>query len=478
MTWTDVGRTAPELVLVLASVAVLLVDAWRTGPHLEAERRGMWGPGLALAAVVLASLAAWRPPGGAGMAFFGMYARDGLTRVLDAAALGAAALAILLSPAYVARVRLPEGEYYALLLLATSGAMLMGASRNLVLLFLGLELMSFPLYVLAALARRSARSQEAGLKYLLLGAFATAFFIYGLALVYGAAGTTDLAALGRTAASPLLDAGLGLLVIGLGFEAALVPFHAWAPDVYEGAPLPVTAFMSVAAKVGAFGGFLRVFPLALPHLVPVWGEVLAALAVATMIVGNLAALLQTNTKRLMAYSSIAHSGYMLIGVVSGPAGTWAVLFYLAAYALMNLGTFGVLLLLERRGEEADRVEDLAGLADRAPWAAGVLALCMVSLAGLPPTAGFIGKLYLFRAALLEGRVGLALVGVLTSVVSVYYYLRVAYVALSAAEPAPVAVRRQRLLGVALALAAVGVLWLGVLPGRFTGAVQQAAALLR
>lgn len=478
MSWGDLGRTLPELVLVGAACSVLLQDAWCTGDRLEADRGGWWAEGLALAALVAAGLLAWRPVGGTGVAFGGMYVRDALTRVLDGVAATTAALAVLLSPSYVARVRLPAGEYYALLLLSTVGAMLMAASRDLVLLFLGLEILSFPLYVLAALARRSARSQEAGLKYLLLGAFATAFFVYGLALVYGAAGTTDLARIGRAAVTPLLDAGLALLVIGLGFEAALVPFHAWAPDVYEGAPLPVAAFMSVIAKVGAFAGFLRVFPQALPHLAPTWGEALAALAVATMVVGNLAALVQANTKRLLAYSSIAHAGYMLIGVVSGAAGAWAVVFYLWAYAAMNLGAFGVLLLLERRGQEADRVEDLAGLVDRAPWAAGVLALCLVSLAGLPPTAGFIGKLYLFRAALLEGRVGLAVIGVLTSVVSVYYYLRVAYVALATSAAAPVAVRQQRAVGVALALAALGVLWLGVLPGRVTLAVQQAAALFR
>ncbi len=480
MTWADLSLIAPELALAAAACAALLQDAWATGPALESRSRGPAAAWIALGGVCAALLLLGvRPAGAAQVGFAGMYVRDGITRVVDLAALAAAGLGVMLSPPYLERFRLPAGEYHALLLLSTAGAMLMGASRNLVLLFLGLEMLSFPLYVLAALARRSRRSQEAGLKYLLLGAFATAFFVYGVALVYGASGTADLSRLGRAPDVPLLHAGVAFLVIGLGFEAALVPFHAWAPDVYEGAPMPATAFMSVIAKVGAFAGLLRLFPQALPQLAPAWGQMLAAIAVATMILGNLAALAQSNVKRLLAYSGVAHAGYILIGIASGgPAGSSAVLYYLLVYVAMNLGAFGVLLLLERRGEEADRVEDLAGLLGRAPWAAVVLAACMVSLAGLPPTAGFIAKLYLFRAALQDHRVALALVGALTSVVSVYYYLRVASVALSAGAADAVAVRHSRFAGVGLALAAAGVLWLGIVPGAITALVQQAVQALR
>jgi len=479
MTWTDLALTIPEALLVVAACTVLLQDAWATGGTLESDARGTATVWLSLLAIGVAAVIAARPVASPGLAFGGLYVRDALTRVADLVALAAAGLGVLLSAAYVRRIGLPAGEYYALLLLSTVGAMLMAAGRNLIVLFLGLEILSFPLYVLAAVARRSTRSQEAGLKYLLLGAFATAFFVYGLALVYGATGTTDLAVLARAPLSPLLGAGLALVTIGLGFEAAVVPFHAWAPDVYEGAPLPVVAFMSVAAKVGAFAGLLRVFPQALPQLALTWGPVLAALAIATMVVGNLAALSQSNVKRLLAYSSVAHAGYMLIGVAAGgPAGVGAVLFYLAVYAAMNLGAFGVLVLLDRRGVEADRVEDLAGLAARAPWAAWTLALCLLSLAGLPPTGGFIAKLYVFRAALLGHQVGLAIVGVLASVVSVYYYMRVAYVAFSGSPSEGVTVRRHALTAAALALAAAGVLGYGLLPARLTGAVEQAAALLR
>jgi NADH-quinone oxidoreductase subunit N len=465
-------------VLTVAAAVVLLWDAWVTGGSLEPNVPRQDATWMSLAAVALAFGWAVRP-GSIGAGFEGMYLRDDLTRVVDLAALATAGIAILLSSAYVARVRLPAGEYHALLLLSTVGAMIMAASASLVTLFLGLEILSFPLYVLSALARRSRRSQEAGLKYLLLGAFATAFFVYGVALIFGATGSFELRQIAGASRSALLGTGIALLTIGLAFEAAVVPFHAWAPDVYEGAPLPVTAFMSVGAKIGAFAGLLRVFPFALPALAGLWTPMLAGIAMLTMIFGNLAALWQTNVKRLLAYSGIAHAGYLLIGVAAGgPDGAWSVLFYLLVYVGMNLGAFGVLLLLERAGAEADRLEDLAGLAGRAPLAAAGLALFMLSLAGLPPTPGFIAKLYLFRAALRAHQTALALVGVLTSVVSVYYYLRVAYVAFSGDSPTTVTMVRDRLVGAALVLVTAGVIWLGLFPAAFTSAVQQAVALLK
>ncbi len=475
---SEIAFVAPELALVVAALLVLLWDAWQTGPAPESSslRPGLtW---VALAAIT-AAFVLNGGVGSRGAGFSGMYLRDRMTTMVDLIALGTAGVTVLLSPAYLARARLPAGEYYALLLLSTVGAMIMAASGTLVMLFLGLEILSVPLYILAGLARRSRLSQEAGLKYLLLGAFATAFFVYGIALIYGAVGSLDLRQIAAAPPSPLLGAGVALLTVGLGFEAALVPFHAWAPDVYEGAPLPATAFMSVMAKIGAFAGLLRVFPLGLPHLGDQWTAGLAAVAIVTMVVGNLAALYQTNLKRLLAYSSIAHAGYLLIGLASGGvSGTWSVLFYLLVYAGMNLGAFGVLLLLARRGAEADQIDDLRGLWDRAPWAAAALAAFMVSLAGLPPTAGFVAKLYLFRAALEAHQVALALTGVLTSVVSVYYYLRVAYAALAGEPPQAVTVMRSAFVGAALAVAVASVLWLGVFPAGFTSAVQQAAASLR
>ena len=477
MTVQDLRLIAPELVLTIAAALVLVRDAWITGGSREAEVQRRDAAWLSLVAVALAFLWAGRA-GSLGAGFGGLYIRDELTRLVDLVALAAAGLGIMLSSAYVARVRLPAGEYYALLLLSTVGAMTMAASGSLITLFLGLEMLSFPLYVMSALARRSRRSQEAGLKYLLLGAFATAFFIYGVALIFGATGTFELHRIAAAPRSPLLGTGIALLTIGLAFEAALVPFHAWAPDVYEGAPLPVTAFMSVGAKIGAFAGFVRVFPFALPALAGQWIPILTALAIVTMVLGNLAALWQTNIKRLLAYSGIAHAGYLLIGVAAGPDGVWSVLFYLLVYAAMNLGAFAVLLLLERAGAEADRLEDLAGLVGRAPWAAAALSLFMIALAGLPPTAGFIAKLYVFEAGLAAHLTALVLVGVLTSVVSVYYYLRVAYVALSGESPTAVTVARDRFVAAALVLATAGVLWLGLFPAAFTSAAQQAAAMLK
>src|SRR5712692_5456742 len=296
--------------------------------------------------------------------------------------------------------------------------MLMAASTDLLMLFVGFETLSIPLYVLAAFARSDRRSQEAGLKYFLLGAFSTAFFLYGIALLFGATGSTALVALAAHASAPsaIFHAGVALLTIGLAFKAAVVPFHFWVPDVYEGAPLPVTAYMSVIAKVGAFAALLRVFVVALAVQAAHWMPMLAAASVLTMLLGNLAALRQTSIKRLLAYSSIAHAGYILTGVAAGTgAGAAAVAFYLLAYTFMTLGAFGVVLLLERRGQEADQIADLTGLAWRTPALGGAMALFMISLAGLPPTAGFVAKFYVFSAALDAGQDGVAVIGDITSV---------------------------------------------------------------
>jgi len=379
------------------------------------------------------------------------------------------------------RTRLETGEYYALLLSAALGALLMAASADLLLLFLGLETLSIPLYVLAAIARCDLRSQEAGMKYFLLGAFSTVFFLYGLALIFGAAGSTSLARVASAAGtgSPLLLAGIGLVTIGLAFKAAVVPFHAWAPDVYEGAPLPVAAYMSVIAKVGAFAAMIRVFVLALPGGVVPWGTALAVLSMMTMTLGNVAALLQSNLKRLLAYSSIAHAGFMLTGIIAANrAGTSAVVFYLLVYTLMTLGAFGVLLGLARRGEEADDISDLTGLAWRSPALAGAMTLFMVSLAGLPPTAGFFAKLYVFSAVLDAGYVAVVIVAVLTSVVSAYYYLRVAYT-MFIGQPSPeVEFVGGRWVSTAIIVTAAGVLLLGIIPAPVTTFLEQVADALK
>jgi NADH-quinone oxidoreductase subunit N len=478
----------PEMIVLASAVAVLLADLWiAPGSRGALVTVGVLG----LAAAALAVL--WAADG---VGFSGMYARDGLTRVGQIVALIAAALGILVAPEYLRRFGLERGEYYFLVLVSTTGAMLMAASRDLLMLFLSLETLSIPLYVLAAFARPRARSQEAGMKYFLLGAFASGFFLYGVALLYGAAGTTRLpemaAALVGTASSLTVAAGVGLLVIGLGFKAALVPFHTWAPDVYEGAPFPAAAFMSVIAKIGAFAALVRLFPVTLGALAAQWTLILGTLAAVTMLVGNLAALAQTSYKRLLAYSSIAHAGYILVGVVTAtPAAVSAVLTYLAVYAVMGTGAFAVAIALERDGQEADRIDDYAGLYGRAPFLAIATGLFMISLAGLPPTGGFIAKAGIFLAAVDAGPTGIALavIGVLMSVVSVFYYLRVAYVMFAApvsdAAPktgtegtAPVRLHPSPLVNAALLLAAAGVVQMGVLPGPVLTFAQQVGALLK
>ncbi|MDR5694434.1 MAG: NADH-quinone oxidoreductase subunit N [Armatimonadota bacterium] len=469
----DLRILAPEISVAVALVALLALDL------LLGERRRALLRWPALAAVVVTLGIAATSTQGAFPDSAGMFVRDELTWLFETVLLLALGMAILVGAGYLHRFQLERGEYYALLFASTLGAMIMAGSRDLLLLFLGLETLSIPLYILAAFARRSPRSLEAGMKYFLLGAFSSAFFLYGVALIYGATGTMRLDALPGSHGSFLLLAGMGLLTIGLGFKAAAVPFHLWAPDVYEGAPLPVTAFMSVAAKLGAFAGILRVFPLSLDFLALQWIPVLAGIAAATMILGNTVALLQGNFKRLMAYSSIAHAGYALVGVASGtPSGLWSTVFYLLNYLFMTLGAFAVVALLERDGAEADLIEDYAGVGARRPLLGVAMALFMASLAGIPPTGGFMAKLYVFTAAIEGGQVGLAVLGVLTSVVSVYYYMRVAYVVASG-EPRPyVQVHSSVPASVAMTLLALGVLLLGILPTPVLSVVQSLITLMQ
>jgi NADH-quinone oxidoreductase subunit N len=466
----DLRLLGPEILLAVGAMAVMLVGV----------RRARAGAARWIALGVLAAaMGATLVLGAAGEGAGAMYVRDGLTLVLQVTALLAALVAAALGAEYVERTALESGEYYALLLVAALGAMVMAASRDLILLFLGLETLSIPLYVLAAFARSDLRSQEAGMKYFLLGAFSTSFFLYGIALVFGASGATSLSALERAGPSPLLRIGVGLLLVGLGFKAAVVPFHAWAPDVYDGAPLPVTAYMSVIAKVGAFAAFLRLAPAALGAIGEEWIMVIGAISVLTMALGNFAALLQRGVKRLLAYSSIAHAGFMLVGISAGtPQAAGAVAFYLVAYALMTLGAFGVLLMVARGGEEADQVADLTGLAWRSPALAAAMAVFMISLAGLPPTAGFFAKFYIFAAAVDAGQTALAVIGVLTSVVSAYFYLRVVYTMFTGEPRANVVFVGGPWVRAALFVSTAGVLALGVFPAPLTAFVRQVAQIFR
>jgi NADH-quinone oxidoreductase subunit N len=361
--------------------------------------------------------------------FGGTISADGFSLLFQMVLLVALLLSVLLSESYIQQKGINHGEYYALMLFSTSGAMLMAASRELIVMFIGLEILSIALYVLSGFARTEEKSEEAAVKYLLLGAFSSGFFLYGIALVYGGVHSTLLSALSVANGTPgtvpvYIAAGIAFLLIGLCFKAAIVPFHSWTPDVYQGAPTSVTAFMSVTAKLGAFAALISVAQATLP-LSALWRDTVWGLAAATMIVGNVVALWQTDIKRMLAYSSIAHAGYILVGVLAANVeGHAAVLFYMLIYALMNLGAFGIVMLLGKTGEEFNAIADLDGLGHKQPLAASFMAIFMLSLAGIPPLAGFVGKFLLFQAAINAGYVGLAVVGLLASVVGVYYYLSV------------------------------------------------------
>ncbi|MEE8582193.1 MAG: NADH-quinone oxidoreductase subunit N [Myxococcota bacterium] len=382
-----------------------------------------------------------------------------------------ALLSVWLSITYLPVLHINHGEYYALLLLSTAGMFIMVSAIDMIALFMGFELMSIPLYALAGFDRRKLRSNESGLKYFLIGAFASAILLYGMALLYGATGHTDFAGIRAAfdASSPLALAGLSLLVVGLAFKVASVPFHLWVPDVYEGAPTSITAFMSVTVKTSAFVILLRFLVLALPEsalgeTVEGLKSVFWLLAALSMIVGNVMAIIQTNVKRLLAYSSIAHAGYLLIGFAAGtPEARSAILFYLLVYVFMNLGAFGVVIALARGGREWERIEDYAGLARSRPGLAAVMTLFLIALAGIPGTAGFMAKFYLFSAAIGAEVVVLPIIGVLTSVVSVYYYMRLP-MAMYMREPPeeePAEASSNELL--VLAVCAALVVYLGLFP---------------
>lgn len=480
---------------VLPAPFLLPVDWWALGAVLALAGGALllllleWVPArpgssrpaaVALAALVAGGLAVAVAREARRSLFGGMFVHDGFTVFFTLLLCAAGAVAVLLSWDYVRRTRIHHGEYYALLLCATLGMVVMAAANDLITMFLGLELMSLSLYVLVGFRRGSLESNEAALKYFLLGAFASGFLLYGIALIYGATGTTNLAEMAAFLTgsplrdNPLLLVGGVLLLAGLLFKVAAVPFHMWTPDAYEGAPTPVTAFMSVGAKAAAFAALLRFVLRALGDVPVAWEPLLATVAVLTMTVGNVTALLQVNLKRMLAYSSIAHAGYLLVAVVAGgPAGASAALFYLAVYAVMNLGAFGVLTLLGRGTQEPVLMADIAGLGFRRPWLGLALTVFMLSLGGIPPTAGFMGKFYVFGTALQAGLVPLVVIGVLNSVVSIFYYLRVT-VALYMEEPGvePVGVSWNIPAAIALAVALVLTLWWGVQAGGLLAEAQR------
>jgi NADH-quinone oxidoreductase subunit N len=452
----------PVLILSGWGMVLLMVELF-----VRKERSALigWLSMIGIVGALIALAMLWRQNVSG---FGGMVVLDGMAAFLSSVGLVATLFTVWVSVNYNRDRGIERGEYYTLLLFSTSGVLLMAQAANLIVVFLGLELFSIPLYILAGFARPQLESEEAAIKYFLLGAFATGFLVYGIALVYGATGTTDLASVAQVAqtgrSATLLLVGAGLLIVGLGFKVAAVPFHMWTPDVYEGAPTPITGFMSVAAKAAGFAALSRVLLFGLAAVRLDWIPVVAILSALTMIVGNVVALSQTNLKRMLAYSSIAHAGYMLMGVAAGnQAGLSAVMFYLLSYTFTNIGAFAVLTALARREGEDQTFPQYAGLMRKHPWLTAAMALFMLSLTGIPPTGGFFGKYYLFLAAV-EGNLGwLAILGVLTSVISAFFYLRV-IVDMTMREPEremPGSVYPA--LVTTLAVTALGTLILGVWP---------------
>jgi len=380
---------------------------------------------------------------------------------------GGALLCCLLSVAYLAELRINHGEYYSLILLATAGMVLLVSAVDLVSVFLGIEIMSIPIYVLAGFDRRKLRSNESALKYFLVGSFASALLLYGMALLYGVTGHTDFEGIraGFDVGSPLAMIGLGLVIVGFTFKISSVPFHQWTPDVYEGAPTSVTAFMSVTVKVAAFAAMLRIVIGAFDPAGASLTSVMWVLAVMTMVLGNVMAVIQDNVKRMLAYSSIAHAGYLLIGFVTASDAAYsAVMFYLVVYVFMNLGAFAIIVVLANRGQDCDRIDDFAGLAQSRPGLAALMTLFMIALAGIPGTGGFMAKFTLFAAAVDAGYVNITIIAVIASLVSVFYYLRVP-MAMYMQEPGEEAPRADISSGewLVLAVCALAVLLLGIFP---------------
>ena len=491
----------PELVICIAGVVVMLVDAFG-----KPTQRWITGSISFAGLIAAAGSSTWLCLSwhGATEAFNGMIVLDELRLGFTFVFLVVSGLTILVSMVWVENERLPAGEFHALLMFATAGMMFMASAGDLVMVFLGLEILSIATYVMCGFRRTDVRSNESSMKYFILGSFSSAFLLYGIALIYGATstaaglpGTTNIAKIAirlPDAQYPLLlFAGAALMLVGFGFKIATAPFHVWTPDVYEGAPTPVTAFMAAGPKAAGFASFMRVFLIAFPFVVitanesvagkihSTWLGALLVLAILTMTVGNVVAIAQNNVKRMLAYSSIAHAGYALVGFIAAgaarnleqrDAAIAAVIFYLLTYAVMNLGAFAVVQLIARASDRRTEVEDYNGIGFQSPWLAFCLSLFLLSLLGMPLTAGFIGKVMVFRAALDQGYYVLVVIGVLNTAVSAYYYLRLIIVmffrertTVWSAPQVPASIR------LALVITILGVLYLGLFPDRVINALQ-------
>jgi len=456
----------PMACVTAAGIAAMVAEAFRD-PGERMPIAGLGAVGLVGAAA--ATLLLWNHNASS----FGVVSADNFGLFVTAILIVVGLLSLAISGPTIARERLPAGEYYALMLFATAGMMLMATATDLLVIFLALEVLSLAVYVLTGIRRDSALATEAALKYFLLGAFSSAFFLYGIAFMYGLTGSTRLDRIGglvaaqTTSPTPMQYLAVGLILVGFAFKVSAVPFHMWTPDAYEGAPPAVTAFMSTGVKAAAFAAFVRVFLSGLEPLRGSWTDAIWLIAAATMIVGTVLGVVQSNVKRMLAYSSIAHGGYLLVALLSAnDVGKGAVLFYLLTYAVANIGAFGVIGLLERADRPNDQLRDYAGLWHDHPALATLMTIFLLSLGGFPPMAGFIGKWYVFSAAVKAGYVGLAIIAVFTSVISVFFYLRIVVMMYMTPSDTPAQFPAvPKMAAVALVISAILVFYLGILPSR-------------
>ncbi len=453
----------PEFVVVLFALAILILDFFVEQRHKAALG---W---LALAGIVVASFMTVKLGAVQGAFFERTILLDPFALFFKQVFFVSCGLGILISMKYLDIEDLHRGEYYALMLFATSGMMLMASAGDLITLYLGLELMALSVYVLAGFMRRDSRSNEAGIKYLLLGAFSSGIMLYGMSLLYGLAGSTNLSDIlsflrGADLSNPVLFLSMAMLLVSFGFKVAAAPFHMWVPDVYEGAPTSVTAFMSAGPKVAGFAVLLRIFLHALDPLRSDSSLLISLIAVVTMGVGNIMAISQTSIKRMLAYSSIAHAGYALVGLAAGgQEGAASVMLYVLIYAVMNMGAFGVVIMLRKTGVRGEEIADFAGLGKTNKTAAFLMLIFLFSLTGIPPMAGFVGKFYIFKSAVQAGLLWLAIIGVLFSAVSAYFYLRVIMLMYMYDPKEEISLVQSPALGLALALSVTAVLVIGVFP---------------
>ncbi len=476
----DMVRFLPEIILTVVATLLMVLE-----PLSGSRPRDFFGhlSIAALVAAIAASVNVWWYPG---LAFGGMLVLDGFAVFFRILVLGVGILVVLAGYRYLRREGAGAGEYHALLLYSIVGQCLMAAGNELIVIFIGLEISSIASYVLAGYLRDDRRASEAALKYFLLGSFATAFFLYGVAIVYGLTGTTNLmairnAVLGGAVSPAFLAVAAALMFVGLGFKVSGVPFHAWAPDVYQGAPSPVTAFLSTGPKAAAFAIFLRIFLTPFQPIGRGWEPLVWMSALASMTLGNFAALSQTNVKRMLGYSSIAHAGYVLVALTArSNTGAAAAMFYLAAYALMNIGAFAVVLQLAGKGERHQEIADFKGLGAKQPFLAAMFSIFLFSLIGVPMTAGFFGKFYIFKAALDSNLVWLTVLGLLNSAVAAFYYLRLLVMMYMHKPGDAAAVVEQPAAGLrgALVLAAAGTLLLGIFPSVVLEFARRASAMVK